>query len=439
MLTENVPTGERRPSGWRCVVCGACRGIDEPFVWRCPNSTPDDHRHLLRLVSGSSERATPIDGHPIEHTNPFVTFDESFAWAAFAHAHGMSIDDRRAMVERLDRMIAGVDGTGFQVTPFERSELLSDTLGFGPTGGIWVKDETHGVGGSQKARHLASILLHLLAAESVGLLTERPSLAIASCGNAALAAATLARAASWPIDVYVPTWMTDGFGERLDDLGATVHRCERSAGDPPGDPAMHGFRQAVEAGAIPFSVQGPENALCLDGGRTIGWEIARQAAHPVRGGLDRAFVQVGGGAFAASLSDGLDGTGGTVLLHAVQAAGCAPLARAWDRADDVDDLDDVGARWSEFMTVWNEPHSSADGILDDETYDWLAVIAAMRRNGGRPVVAAETSILEAHRRARAAGYDVSVTGSAGLAGLIEIRHDIADHENVVVVMSGIGR
>jgi threonine synthase len=60
------------------------------------------------------------------------------------------------------------------------------------------------VGGSQKARHLFTILLHLLAAERLGQLPERPPLAIASCGNAALAAATLAAAADWPIDVYVP-------------------------------------------------------------------------------------------------------------------------------------------------------------------------------------------------------------------------------------------
>ena len=31
-------------------------------------------------------------------------------------------------------------------------------------------------------------------------------------------AATLARAADWPIDVYVPTWMSDGFGDELDRL-----------------------------------------------------------------------------------------------------------------------------------------------------------------------------------------------------------------------------
>jgi hypothetical protein len=72
------------------------------------------------------------------------------------------------------------------------------------------------------------------------------------------------------------------------------------------------FREARDAGAIPFSVQGPENALCLDGGRTLGWEIAdritRGHADVAHAGRWRAFVQVGGGAFAASVGAGLGPT-----------------------------------------------------------------------------------------------------------------------------------
>ena len=55
---------------------------------------------------------------------------------------------------------------------------------------------------------------------------------------AVLAAATLAHAADWPIDVFVPTWMTEGFALELDRLGANIHRCERRVADPAGDPAI---------------------------------------------------------------------------------------------------------------------------------------------------------------------------------------------------------
>jgi threonine synthase len=414
-------------TGWRCATCSAELPISTPLPFRCPKASANDPRHVLQIVHDDSPVTT------VDNDSTFVAADLHLAWAAYAEAHGMTADDRACLVGELNTVIEAVDGATFVVTPFERSAVVSDALGMSAEGGVWVKDETGGVGGSQKARFLFSILLHLRAAERLGHLTKRPPLAIASCGNAALAAATLAKAADWPLDVYVPTWMSDGFGDRLDALGARVHRSERRDGDPPGDPAMLRFRDAVANGAIPFTVQGPENALCLDGGRTLGWEIGTQfpGTH-----IDRLFIQVGGGAFAAATSAGLDSIHGVVPLHAVQAAGCAPLERAWKRSIDTDDVAEV---WAEAMTVWDNPSSLADGILDDETYDWVGVVEAMRRNGGIPVVAPEADIEAAHRLAHEAGYNVSPTGSAGLAGLLTMSGDIAPNEHIVVVLSGVTR
>jgi threonine dehydratase len=274
------------------------------------------------------------------------------------------------------------------------------------------------------------------------MLADRPPLAIASCGNAALAAATLARAVDWPLDVYVPTWMSDGFGSELDRLGAGVHRCERRPDAPAGDPAMLRFRDAVAGGAVPFTVQGPENALALDGGRTIGWEICTQAAAAGATTIDRVFVQVGGGALAACLGAAMGDRCPGTRLHAVQAQGCAPLARAWQRA--IDDVVDPSSRlvaplWSELMTPWDDPQSLADGIVDDETYDWLGVFDAIGPWGDAPIVASEADIVAAHELVTSAGFDASPTGSAGLAGLLAVIDVVRPTERVVVVMSGIAR
>jgi threonine synthase len=426
-----------RVTGWHCPSCGATVDITTPFPWRCPNATAHDRRHVLQVVS------TPVeDDEAVDDPNPYVRHDRDLAWAAYAAAHGMDAATGRSWSPELDDAVRSVAGTGFVTTPFGRSDVLSDALGFADGGGIWVKDETGGVAGSHKARHLFTILLHLRAAERLGHLTERPPLAIASCGNAALAAATLARAADWPIDVYVPTWMSDGFGRELDRLGARTHRCERRVADAPGDPAMLRFREAVAAGAIPFTVQGPENALALDGGRTIGWEIGKQLGAAGRRRLDRIYVQVGGGAFAACLGAGLHDSAPDVRLLAVQAEGCAPLARAWGRAieADTDARPDVAAPlWAELMTPWADPHSVADGILDDETYDWLGVFDAIGSWGDAPVVASEADIVAAHHLARSAGFDASPTGSAGLAGLLATIDAVQPTERVAVVMSGIAR
>ena len=399
-------------AGFRCAVCGASVDIASACPWKCPNATRADPYHALHLVD---ERAPSED---LDDVNPFVRYGRRLAWWAFARANGMSDSDCTA----LTRAVA----EGFTITPFGRSEQLSAELAHD----TWAKDETGNVAGSHKARHLVPIVLHLRASEELGLLPVRAPLAIASCGNAAIAAASLAQRVDWPIDVYVPTWMSADIGQMLEHVGARIHTCERRAADPPGDPAMLRFREAVASGAIPFTVQGPENALCLDGGRTLGWEMSEALPG---GGPWRATVQVGGGALAACVGAGL---GPSVRLDTVQAEGCAPLAAAWSR---LAGRPHPERDWADVMRAWPDPHSLADGILDDETYDWIADVDAMRASGGQPIVATEADIVRAHRLAIDAGFDVSATGSAGLAGALTVRHTLARDERLIVVMSGVAR
>ena len=413
-------------AGWQCRVCGASVDIATPFSWKCPNGSGSDRHHALRLVQGSA----PLQSGG--QLNPFLAYRPHLAWDGFVAAHGLTVAARDAMVGDLDSLIASVAGTGFVETPMERADDLSDALGFGADGGVWVKDETHNVAGSHKARHLFTILLHLRAAEQLALAqwSQRPPLAIASCGNAAMAAATLAAAVSWPIQVFVPPWANLHVTKRLAELGATVVECPRVPSDPAGDPCVHRFREVVAAGAIPFSVQGPENAWCLDGGRTIGWEMSGTP-------LDRLFVQVGAGAFAASAAEGLRLRGSTPRLHAVQTASCAPLARAWDLSHSLAPAE----HWAECMWPWEHVgESAADGILDDETYDWLPVVEAMTSSGGAPVVVTETHVLEANDvGCRTTGINASHTGTAGLAGLLAVREQVGPDERVAVIFSGIRR
>ncbi len=413
-------------TGWQCRVCGASVDIATPFSWRCPNATETDRHHALRLVQGSA----PLQSGGQQ--NPFLAYRPYLAWDGFAAAHAMTVKARDTFVAELDSLVASVAGTGFVETPTERADELSDALGFGAEGGVWVKDETRNVAGSHKARHLFTILLHVRVAEQMGLVqwSQRPPLAIASCGNAAMAAATLAAAVAWPIQVFVPPWANLHVTKRLGELGATVVECPRVPSDPAGDPCVHRFREAVAAGAIPFSVQGPENAWCLDGGRTLGWELSGTS-------LDRLFVQVGAGAFAASVAAGLRMAGSMPTLHAVQTEACAPLARAWDRSRSLSPT----KHWAECMWPWEHVgESAADGILDDETYDWLPVVEAMAASGGLPVVVTEAHVLEANEvGCRTTGIDASHTGTAGLAGLLAVRDQVGPDERVAVIFSGIRR
>jgi threonine synthase len=106
-------------------------------------------------------------------------------------------------------------------------------------------------------------------------------------------------------------------------------------------------------------------------------------------------------------------------------------------------LDFAGTHRSAFMTPWpTEPQSLATGILDDETYDWLAVVEAMLRSGGYPIVVDEPTVAAAHQLAHAhTTIDVCPTGTAGLAGLLALHASgiALDNERLVVLFTGATR
>ena len=154
-----------------------------------------------------------------------------------------------------------------------------------------------------------------------------------------------------------------------------------------GDPCVLRMREAVAGGSLPFGCQGPDNGLTIDGGRTIGWELAEQAP-----GLVAVYVQMGGGALASSLARGLAEGGSDARVIAVQTEGCAPFDRAWRRVEQVG-LDEAVHHRSAAMRPWeSEPNSAATGILDDVTYDWAGVAAGLELSHGTSVVAPESGV-----------------------------------------------
>ena len=422
-------------TGLVCAVCATTVPISQALSWKCPRATETDTHHVLHFEN------TVEPFRPTDDENPYLAFRKYLAVDSFGAAIGLSEDDRIRIITEANAAVAAVAGRGFLRTPLYRSVELSDALGFTAKGGVWIKDETHNVAGSHKARHLFTELLHLLFAETAGVApwtsSTRPPLAIASCGNAAIAASTLAAAVQWPIYVHVPPAATSEVLVALASLDADVRVCPRLPDDAAGDPCVLRFREAVAVGAIAFGVQGTENAWCLDGGRTIGWEMTEDLGHL----MDRIFIQVGGGAFAACVGASLRSAGVHPKLHAVQTEGCAPLARAWEKAHLTGGARNAGPRWNECMWPWETtPVSIADGILDDETYDWIGVLDSMADTGGAPVVVSEQHVMQAYEWAHSlTSVNVSATGVAGLAGLIAMRSDIANDERVVVVMSGVER
>ena len=384
---------------------------------------------------------------------------------SYQTARHLGLDDTSfaKLVTRLDAAVEETDGRGFRVTPFASADKLAQELGLEP-GALWIKDETGNVSGSHKARHLMGLMIWLEMGRQ--LWPERfettPRLAIASCGNAALGAAVVAR---------------------LAELGAELLSCPREE-SMAGDPCYHRFREAVTRGALPFTCQGSENGLVIEGGKTLVWEMVStllvEECH-----LEHLFIQVGGGALASACILGLlEARSVGVLdrlpaIHTVQTAGASPLHRAWEalmeralvrhqretretpphlgddaeRAEFVrdqvspdlirDELRYAATHRSEFMWPWEEePVSVATGILDDETYDWLAVVEGMLLTGGTPLVVDEQTLVRAHQLAREhTSVPADPTGTSGLAGLLELqrRNGVQPEETVGVLLTGIER
>jgi threonine synthase len=358
-------------------------------------------------------------------TNPFLRYRERLDSYAAVRDGQMPDEQWVEIVSSLDAAISGVEGHGFEETPVVEASALASAAGLDLD--LWIKAEPHNVGGSHKARHLMGVAIAMLVDEALGA-PKAERLAIASCGNAAMGAGVIAAAMQRPLDVFVPTWADTTVVDRLNELGSRVNYSERRDGEA-GDPAYLRFREAVESGARAFSVQGTDTPTTFDGGRTLGWELADQLRD-----IEVLYIQVGGGALATSVSMAIP----AARLHPVQAAGCAPLRRAWDLLKPEFDFESAAANPDSFMWPWDDPQSFASGILDDITYDWLPLLTRTHESGGEPIVAAELLIRSAYDMAHAhTDIPVCSTGSSGLAGLLA--QPPSTRERAVLLFTGIDR
>lgn len=374
-----------------------------------------------------------------DQRNPFIKF-RSFLWS-YRNALEKGLDDRDFinLVNRLDNSIGEVDGTGFNQTPFEIHSDLNSAIG--RTGNLWIKNETENVSGSHKARHLFGLALHF---EVEGVPATTP-LSIASCGNAALGAAVVARAVNRPLIVHVPVWADSSILDLLSDLNADIRICERRENEE-GDPCVLRSREAVEQGAVPFGCQGTENIFTIDGGRTLGFELIDtwidNQEIP-----EHLFIQVGGGALASSVIQALYTAldigvlADLPIVHSVQSEGCAPLNRAFDIVSSSQNrLESLNG--DEPMWAWDNPNSVATGILDDVVYDWKPIVWALLEMESSPMKVNEETLIEAHKLVHAhTSLTPCITGTSGLAGVLTAHQNSTLNSNsrVAAIVTGIER
>ena len=146
----------------------------------------------------------------------------------------------------------------------------------------------------------------------------------------------------------------------------------------------------------------------LEGKKTMGLELVEQLGWRVP---DAIFYPTGGGtgligmwkAFAELEAVGLIGPE-RPRMYAVQAAGCAPMVRAFERGD-------------EFAERWEGAATVATGIRVPSAVGDFLILRAVRESGGAAIAVEEQDILQAvEDAAREDGMLLCPEGGAVLAG-----------------------
>jgi threonine synthase len=145
----------------------------------------------------------------------------------------------------------------------------------------------------------------------------------------------------------------------------------------------------------------------LEGKKTMGFELIMQLGWEVP---DAIFYPTGGGTGLIGMWKGFDELEAVGLIgskrprmYAVQAEGCAPMVRAFERGD-------------EFAERWENAATVARGIRVPKAVGDFLILRAVRESGGAAIAVSEDAILQAvEDAARDDGFLLCPEGGAVLA------------------------
>jgi len=241
----------------------------------------------------------------------------------------------------------------------------------GPT--LLVKDEGRLPTGSFKARGLA---MAVTMAKQFGI--ER--IAMPTNGNAGAALAAYGARAGIETIVICPaeTPMTNvtetaSYGARVHVADGQIDECGALVGN--------GAAQGLW-----FDCSTLKEPYRLEGKKVMGFELAEQLGWDVP---DAIFYPTGGGTGLIGMWKAFDELEAVGLIgskrprmYAVQAEGCAPMVRAFERGE-------------EFAERWENPATVATGIRVPKAVGDFLILRAVRDSGGAAIAVPEDAILQA--------------------------------------------
>lgn len=304
-------------------------------------------------------------------------------------------------------------GEGF--TPLLDAPRLADALGLER---VWLKDEGQNPTGSFKARGLSAAVSR---AKEVGM----AAIALPSAGNAGSAAAAYAAAAGLEAHVAVPKDTPRPIIAEIRALGADLLLVDGLITD-----AGALIAESAEANGW-FDVSTMKEPYRLEGKKTMAYELVEQLGRVP----DVIIYPTGGGTGLVGMWKAFDeleelGWIGSERprMISVQAAGCAPIVRAWER----------GAETAE---PWPNAETRASGLRVPTAIGDVLVLDAVRSSGGAAVAVTDREMLDAVGLiGRTTGVFAAPEGGATAAAIVHLlrRELLRWDEEVVLFITGSG-
>jgi len=297
------------------------------------------------------------------------------------------------------RRIEDIVSLGEAVTPIVAMPKLAKMLA---TTEILVKDESRLPTGSFKARGLA---MAVSMAKALGV----AHMAMPTNGNAGAALAAYASRAGIKTTVFCPQDTPEVNVREIALQGATVYRVNGLIDDcgkivTQGQAKVGWFDTSTLK--EPYRIEG-KKTMGLELAEQLGWELPDVVLYPTGGGTGLIGMWK---AFAELEAIGFIGKKRPRMV-AVQAAGCAPIVRAYDAGAE------HAARWEDAQTI-------AAGIRVPQAIGDFLVLRAVRESAGFAIAVADAAISAAvDEVARAEGLLLCPEGAATYAAL---KQGIAD-------------
>ncbi len=284
---------------------------------------------------------------------------------------------------------------------------------------LFVKDESANPTGSFKARGLSAAVT---AARARG----AAKLAIPTAGNAGGALSAYAAAAGLEAHVFMPRDTPAAFriecqscGAQVELIDGLINDCGRIVGERKED---NGW----------FDVSTLKEPYRVEGKKTMGYELAEQFDWNLP---DVILYPTGGGtgligmwkAFAEMEQLGWIDSKRPRMIS-VQAAGCAPIVRAFEQGDEQADL-------------WEGAHTVVSGLRVPIAVGDFLMLQALRESGGTGIAISDEEMVAAtHRMARNTGIFPAPEGGATLAAVEKLLEQglVQRDERIVLFNTGSG-